>query len=128
MASILDGEHSHTLCGRDETISLLDGLCAFSRVEEQEQECMINNIVASLGHLPAAAVYLFVFVWLAGESCGVPLPNELVLLLAGSLAAQRGHGLSGVVLVIVAVLGSLTGAMGAYTIGMRGGREAVIRL
>lgn len=88
---------------------------------------MINSIVASLGHIPAAAVYLFVFVWLAAESCGVPLPNELVLLLAGSLAAQRGHGLSGPLLVIVAVLGSLAGAMGAYTIGMRGGREAVIR-
>ncbi|MGZ3715208.1 MAG: DedA family protein [Ktedonobacterales bacterium] len=88
---------------------------------------MINSIVASLGHIPAAAVYLFVFAWLAAESCGVPLPNELVLLLAGSLAAQQGHGLSGVLLVIVAVLGSLAGAMGAYTIGMRGGREAVIR-
>lgn len=88
---------------------------------------MIESIVASLGHIPAAAVYLFVFVWLAAESCGVPLPNELVLLLAGSLAAQRGHGLSGVLLVIVAVLGSLVGATGAYVIGMRGGREAVIR-
>lgn len=88
---------------------------------------MINSIVASLGHIPAAAVYLFVFAWLAAESCGVPLPNELVLLLAGSLAAQPGHGLSAVLLVFVATLGSLTGATGAYTIGMRGGREAVIR-
>lgn len=89
---------------------------------------MITNIIAAMGHIPAAAVYLFVFVWLAAESCGVPLPNEVVLLLSGSLAAQPGHGLSGVLLVIVATLGSLTGASAAYAIGMRGGREAVLRL
>ena len=89
---------------------------------------MIANIIAALGHIPAAAVYLFVFVWLAAESCGVPLPNEVVLLLAGSLAAQPSRGLSGLLLVIVATLGSLTGATAAYTIGVRGGRDAVIRL
>lgn len=94
---------------------------------KEEAGAMITNIVTALGHIPAAAVYLFVFAWLAAESCGVPLPNELVLLLAGSLAAQRGHGLSGLLLVIVAVLGSLAGATGAYMIGLRGGREAVIR-
>lgn len=89
---------------------------------------MIANIIAALGHIPAAAVYLFVFVWLAAESCGVPLPNEVVLLLAGSLAAQPSRGLSGLLLVIVATLGSLTGATAAYTIGVRGGRDVVIRL
>src|SRR5579859_1633058 len=87
----------------------------------------MTQLVATLGHIPPIAVYLFVFAWLAAESCGLPLPNELVLLLAGSLAAQRGHGLSAVLLVIVATLGSLVGATGAYTIGMRGGREAVLR-
>lgn len=88
----------------------------------------MSQLVATLGNIPPAAVCLFVFVWLALESCGAPVPNELVLLLVGSLTATTHSGLSPLVVVVVAVLGSLAGASAAYTIGLRGGRTAVLRL
>ncbi|HLZ21948.1 MAG TPA: DedA family protein [Ktedonobacterales bacterium] len=88
----------------------------------------MTQLVATLGHIPPIAVYLFVFTWLALESCGLPLPNELVLLLVGSLTASIHPGLSPIPLVVVATLGSLLGASAAYAIGLRGGRAAVLRL
>ncbi|GEM_PF-644008 len=83
------------------------------------------GFVHSLGMIPPLAVYGFVLLWLAAESCGVPLPNELVLLLTGSLAAA-GH-ISPYILVAVAVAGSLIGASLGYAIGKIGGRTAVLR-
>lgn len=88
----------------------------------------MSQLVAMLVQIPPIAVYLFVFAWLAAESCGLPLPNELVLLLAGSLASQHSHPLSPVFLALFAVSGSLVGASAAYLIGLRGGRMAVLRL
>lgn len=88
----------------------------------------MTQLVTTLAHIPSLAVYLFVFIWLAAESCGVPLPNELVLLLAGSLTAVAHAALSPPLLVVVATIGSLVGASAAYGIGLRGGRVAVLRL
>jgi membrane protein DedA with SNARE-associated domain len=88
----------------------------------------IQHLINELGNIPPLAIYGFVFVWLAAESCGLPLPNELVLLAAGSLAAQHSrHSVSPVVLVILATAGSVLGASAAYEIGRRGGRAAVLR-
>jgi membrane protein DedA with SNARE-associated domain len=88
----------------------------------------MTQLLSGLGHIPAVGICGFVFVWLAAESCGLPLPNEIVLLLAGSVAAQQHSGTLPVALVVVATLGSLVGAAAAYTIGERGGRTAVLRL
>ena len=71
---------------------------------------------------------LFAFLWLAAESCGLPLPNELVLLLLGSLIEQRGAPGELVALALIATGGSLLGATAAYFIGARGGRAAVLRV
>ena len=87
----------------------------------------MQQVITTLGQIPPLAVYAFVFIWLAAESCGLPLPNELVLLLAGSLAAQQHQWFVAVVLVIVATAGSMVGASAAYAIGQRGGRAAVLR-
>lgn len=87
----------------------------------------MQSFIAGLAHVPPALIYLFVFVWLAAESCGVPLPNELVLLLAGSLAAQRHDPVGLVALALIATAGSLVGATAAYYIGLRGGRAAILR-
>jgi membrane protein DedA with SNARE-associated domain len=54
------------------------------------------------------------------------VPNEVVLLLAGSLATKSE--LSAPVLVAVALVGSVGGAALAYGIGRRGGRTAVLRV
>jgi membrane protein DedA with SNARE-associated domain len=85
------------------------------------------QLLSGLGHIPAVGILGFVFVWLAAESCGLPLPNEIVLLLAGSIAAQQHSGSLPVALIVVATMGSLLGAAAAYTIGQRGGRAAVLR-
>lgn len=85
----------------------------------------IQQFISGLSNIPPLAIYAFVVVWLAAESCGVPLPNELVLLAAGSVASQ--HVVSPVVLVILATLSSVAGASAAYAIGRRGGRAAVLR-
>ena len=85
----------------------------------------IQQFINTLSHIPPLAIYAFIVVWLAAESCGLPLPNELVLLAAGSLA---GRGLvSPVLLVLVATVSSVIGASAAYEIGKRGGRPAVLR-
>ena len=91
---------------------------------------MIAHLLQTLHHLPATDIYLFVFFWLAAESCGVPLPNELVLLLTGSLVGDHlgARSLSPLSLVLVATAGSLAGASIAYAIGSRGGRAAVTAL
>lgn len=88
----------------------------------------IQHFVASLHTIPALAVYGFIIAWLALESCGLPLPNELVLLATGSIAAQRGSSLSPILLVVIATAASVAGASAAYEIGKRGGRAAVLRV
>jgi membrane protein DedA with SNARE-associated domain len=88
----------------------------------------MEQFLSGLAGIPAIAVYLFVFVWLLFESAGLPLPNELVLLLCGSITAQRGHGLFPPLLVLIATVGSLSGALISYTIGFRGGRTLVLRI
>lgn len=85
----------------------------------------VQQILTSLGSIPPLAVYAFIFAWLAAESTGFPVPNEVVLILAGSLAGQGR--VSPLFLVVSAVLGSLLGANIAYAIGQRGGRQAVLR-
>jgi len=87
----------------------------------------MQTLIAGLGHVPSPLVDVFVFIWLAAESCGIPLPNELILLLAGSLAAQRSDPAGLIELAVIATVGSLVGATAAYYIGARGGRAAILR-
>jgi membrane protein DedA with SNARE-associated domain len=86
----------------------------------------IQQLIAGMAHIPPLAIYAFIALWLAAESCGLPLPNELVLLFAGSLASQGT--VSPVALVLIASISSVGGATIAYEIGRRGGRPAVLRV
>ncbi|HEU0028684.1 MAG TPA: DedA family protein [Ktedonobacterales bacterium] len=88
----------------------------------------MQDFIHGLETVPPVVTYAFAFIWLAFESCGLPLPNELVLLLLGSLIEQRGSPGELVALVVVATAGSLLGATTAYFIGARGGRKAVLRV
>lgn len=88
----------------------------------------MQNFIHGLETVPPLATYAFAFIWLALESCGLPLPNELVLLLLGSLIEQRHSPLELVALALLATAGSLLGATAAYAIGARGGRAAVLRI
>ncbi len=71
------------------------------------------------------AIYAFTFLWLAAESAGLPLPDELVLLALGAVA-QQGR-VSPVVLIISAVAGAATGAALSYTVGRVFGRAVLHR-
>lgn len=88
----------------------------------------MHTFIQGLITVPPLVAYAFTFLWLAAESCGFPLPNELVLLLLGSLIEQRNRPEELVLLALIATAGSLTGATAAYFIGQRGGRAAVLRI
>ena len=88
----------------------------------------MESFIHNLETVPPLLTYGFAFIWLAFESCGVPLPNELVLLLLGSLIEQRHSPFELVALALIATAGSLMGATVAYFIGARGGRALVLRL
>lgn len=86
----------------------------------------MTHILFQLTHLPPLGVYVFVLLWLAGESVGLPLPDEAILLTLGFLA-HRGT-VSLVPLILCATLGSAIGATVSYQIGYALGRPVVIRL
>lgn len=86
----------------------------------------MTHILFQLTHLPPLGVYVFVLLWLAGESVGLPLPDEVILLTLGFLA-HRGT-VSLVPLILCATLGSAIGATVSYQIGYALGRPVVIRL
>ncbi|MGA9776039.1 MAG: DedA family protein [Candidatus Dormiibacterota bacterium] len=89
-------------------------------------ELAVSQILTQLTHLPPLGVYAFVMLWLAGESVGLPLPDEAVLLTLGFLA-HRGS-VSLVPLVLCATAGSAIGAAVSYQIGYALGRPVVIRI
>src|SRR5207245_2694002 len=60
------------------------------------------------------------------ESSGIPIANNTLLLFTGALTSF-GH-LNILVLAIVAIVGSISGACLAYVIGLRGGRRFLFRV
>ncbi len=76
---------------------------------------MVHAVLHALVTLPAVGVYGFTVAWLAAESAGLPLPDELVLLFLGYLAHRGTVALP--VLVVCAVGGAAAGAALSYSIG-----------
>lgn len=77
-------------------------------------------------HASPLVIYLVVAIVLLLESCGVPITNNMLLLLTGALASL-GH-LNIWLLTLAAILGSTAGACLAYIIGAHGGRRVFLRL
>lgn len=69
--------------------------------------------------------YFGLFILMLGENLFPPIPSEAILPLAGFFA-ERGE-LNVVLVVLVATLGSVTGALILYWVGYVGGRPLVIR-
>ena len=63
----------------------------------------IQHLISGLAQVPPPLIYGFIVIWLALESCGLPLPNELVLLAAGSLAGRQQPQLGGTAIAISAL-------------------------
>jgi membrane protein DedA with SNARE-associated domain len=71
-------------------------------------------------HLIHSYGYWAVFVFVAAESLGVPIPGETVLIAAGLYAGQH-HSLSPWVIFVVAMIAAIVGNMAGYLIGFKGG-------
>src|SRR5207253_382546 len=79
----------------------------------------LSNLVASYG-------LLGVFVLMVGESCGLPLPSEVIMPTAGLLAAT-GHMQGGLIAAIVAgALANLVGSLVAYVLAARFGEPLLL--
>ncbi|MDP8951413.1 MAG: DedA family protein [Actinomycetota bacterium] len=81
----------------------------------------MNEVLSLIGRYG----YLVVFLGVALESTGVPLPGEAVLLASGALA-RRGV-LDPVDVLVFGLLGAVTGDQVGYWIGRKGGRPFVLR-
>jgi membrane protein DedA with SNARE-associated domain len=86
----------------------------------------LQSITDLIIHINPLLIYLIVIVILLLESSGIPIANNTLLLFTGALASQ-GH-LNIWMLIIVAILGSISGACLAYFLGVRGGRRIFVRV
>ena len=77
-------------------------------------------------HLLEQYGLIILFVVVALESFGVPLPGETALVAAGVLAA-RGH-ISITAVIVVAAAGAIVGDNGGYWVGRTGGRKLLQRV
>jgi membrane protein DedA with SNARE-associated domain len=82
---------------------------------------IFNNVETAFRHYG----YLIIFLPILGESAGIPLPGETVLL-AGGLAASRGI-LSLPLVILVGASAAIIGDNLGYLVGRRGGRPLLLR-
>src|SRR5437899_10923060 len=85
-----------------------------------------DGLTAALSNLVASYGLLAVFVLMVGESCGLPLPSEVIMPTAGLLAAT-GHMQGGLIAAIVAgALANLVGSLIAYVLAARFGEPLLL--
>src|SRR5688500_8146557 len=87
--------------------------------ERKRMATWVMNVMQSLGY-PGLVFLMFV------ENIFPPIPSELIMPLAGYLAAQGKMNLAGVV--AAGTLGSVLGALPLYWIGRKLGKERLERL
>ncbi|MCX6808873.1 MAG: DedA family protein, partial [Candidatus Berkelbacteria bacterium] len=80
---------------------------------------LANIVISAINFLGYGGIFLMMFL----ESCGIPMPSEVIMPFSGSLVVA-GH-LSFWSIVIVGALGNLAGSWLAYWIGYRGGRPLI---
>ncbi len=82
--------------------------------------------MALINHLLQSYGYLAVFLFVALESVGVPLPGETALI-AAALYSGSTHGLNVGLIALVAAVAALAGDNGGYWLGQHGGTRLVRR-
>lgn len=85
---------------------------------------MISYLIDLLSQFVVAVIGFFgyagVFVLMLWESCGLPIPSEVIMPFSGFLV-EEGR-MSFWLLVLTGTLGNLAGSIAAYFIGQKGGR------
>ena len=88
---------------------------------------MVTTIIDLLAQFVVATIdkvgYFGIFFLMALESCGIPMPSEVIMPFSGFVVAE-GKMLFWTI-VIVGALGNLVGSWIAYWIGYKGGRPLV---
>lgn len=88
---------------------------------------MVTNIISALAAFVVSVIGLLgyggiLFLMLI-ESCGIPMPSEVIMPFSGFLVAD-GH-LNFWVVALIGTIGNLIGSLLAYWIGYRGGRPLI---
>jgi membrane protein DedA with SNARE-associated domain len=81
---------------------------------------------SDLQHLLVTYGYWVVFLIVAVESMGLPLPGEMTLM-AASIYAGTSHHLSIAMVILAAIAGAIVGDNGGYFIGRKGGTRLLHR-
>lgn len=90
---------------------------------------MVNIIVAKLSEIALGLIaqtgYAGIFILSALESCAIPIPSEVVVPFSGFLAVSGRFSLP--VVILVATVANLVGAVVLFWIGKSGGRRFLER-
>jgi membrane protein DedA with SNARE-associated domain len=78
-------------------------------------------VVGIIGYLGYAGIFILMLV----ESCGIPMPSEVIMPFSGFLVAKGQFTLWAIVL--VGAVGNLAGSLLAYWIGLKGGRPLIAK-
>ena len=88
---------------------------------------MITNFIDLLAHIVTATIgflgYGGISLMMLLESCGIPMPSEVIMPFSGFLAASGQMQLW--LIILAGTLGDVAGASLAYWIGFKGGRPLV---
>ena len=88
---------------------------------------MISNLIDILANFVIQTIdaigYTGIFILMALESCGIPIPSEVIMPFSGFLVAQAK--LNFWLVAFLGALGNLAGSVLAYYIGLKGGRPLI---
>jgi len=97
------------------------------RVQDDKREIMVTNIIDILAQFVISTIdqigYFGIFLLMLLESCGIPMPSEVIMPFSGFLVAD-GRMLFWLV-VAMGTLGNLAGSLLAYWMGHKGGRPLI---
>lgn len=88
---------------------------------------MITTLIDILANFTTSTIgfmgYFGIFLLMLAESCGIPMPSEVIMPFSGFLVADGRMTL--LMITIVGTLGNLSGSLLAYWISYKGGRPLI---
>lgn len=88
---------------------------------------MVTQIIDLLANFVVSTIeqigYLGVFILMTAESCGIPMPSEVIMPFSGFVVAEGK--MTFWIIVLMGTLGNLVGSWLAYWVGYKGGRPLI---